>query len=129
MPHFTSTNISFTLPPSLQHATIKFFRIRKLSEFKITAVYSRKAVHRKTSTRQFLIWWKNCIPYCLYWHPSKSSCLAEIYVSTDKIYSNKEMMKKDFASKYFFEVNVVLIRTNPLQWSITCWRVYFLSLL
>ena len=25
----------------------------------------------------------------------------------------EEMMKKDFASKYFLEVNVVVIRTNP----------------
>ena len=25
----------------------------------------------------------------------------------------KEMLKKDFASKYFLEVNVVVIRTNP----------------
>ena len=25
----------------------------------------------------------------------------------------EEMLKKDFASKYFLEVNVVVIRTNP----------------
>ena len=42
----------------------------------------------------------------------------------------EEMLKKDFASKYFLEVNVVIIRTKrPLQWLIICCRVYFLSLL
>ena len=29
--------------------------------------------------------------------------------------NNEEMLKKDFASKYFLEVNVVVIRTYPLQ--------------
>ena len=28
----------------------------------------------------------------------------------------EEKLKKDFVSKYFLEVNVVVIRTNPLQW-------------
>ena len=41
----------------------------------------------------------------------------------------KEMLKKDFASKYFLEVNVVVIKTTPLQWLIVCCQVYFLSLL
>ena len=27
----------------------------------------------------------------------------------------EEMLKKDFALKYFLEVNVLVIRTNPLQ--------------
>ena len=41
----------------------------------------------------------------------------------------EEMLKKDFASKYFLEVNVVVIKTTPLQWLIVCCQVYFLSLL
>ena len=28
----------------------------------------------------------------------------------------EEKLRKDFVSKYFLEVNVVVIRTNPLQW-------------
>ena len=85
----TILHFSFTLLPSLSYATIKFLRLRKLNEFKVTGVYSRKAVHRKTTTRQFLIWWKSCISYCLYWQPSKGSCLSEICVSVDNICSNK----------------------------------------
>ena len=34
----------------------------------------------------------------------------------------EEMLKKDFASKYFLEINIVVIRTN-LQWLIICCRV------
>ena len=41
----------------------------------------------------------------------------------------EEMLKKDFASKYFLEVNLVVIRANPLHWLIICCWVYFLSLL
>ena len=48
--HFTNTNISFTLPLSLWYAMINILRVRKLSKFKITGVYSRKAVQRKTAT-------------------------------------------------------------------------------
>ena len=47
--HFTNTNISFTLPLSLWYVTIKFLRVRKLSEFKITGAYSRKTAHIKTA--------------------------------------------------------------------------------
>ena len=53
--HFTNTNISFILHPSVKYGTINFSRVRKLSEFKITGVYSRKAVQRNTGTQQFLI--------------------------------------------------------------------------
>ena len=69
--HFTNTTISFTLPPSLHYVTIKFLSVRKLCEFKITGAYSTKAVQTKTATRQFLIWWKSYMLYCLYWHLSK----------------------------------------------------------
>ena len=53
--HFTNTNISFILHPSLNYGTIKLLGMRKLSELKITGVYSRKAVQKKTDTQQSLI--------------------------------------------------------------------------
>ena len=48
----------------------------------------------------------------------KSSCLSEIVsvLITFVAINYEEMLKKDFASKYFLEVNVVIIRTKrPLQ--------------
>ena len=53
--HFTNTDFSFALPTSRYYAMIRFLRVRKLNEVKITEVYLRKAVYRKTATRQFLI--------------------------------------------------------------------------
>ena len=52
---------------------------------------SRKAVHRQTATRYFVIWWKSCIPYCLYWqHPSKKvHAFQKFYVRVDNICGNK----------------------------------------
>ena len=69
-------------------------RLRKLNEFKVTGVY-RKAVHRKTTTQQFVIWWKSdmmkkmkfLIAY-IDTH-QKRSYLSEICVSVDNICSNK----------------------------------------
>ena len=91
------TTISFTLPHSSQYATIRFLRVRKLCEFKITGVYSRKAVQRKTATRQFLIRLKSYIILIAYivTH-QKSSCRGS------------KMWTKDIAAKYFLEV----LRTN-----------------
>ena len=40
----------------------------------------------------------------------------------------EEMLKKDFASKYFPEANVVAIRTNSPSVLLICSRVYFLNL-
>ena len=44
----------------------------------------------------------------------KSYCLSEIYVSADTICSknHEQMLKKDFALKYFLEVSAVVILTN-----------------
>ena len=127
--YFTNSNISFTLPPWLKYTMIKFLRVRKLNEFRITGVYSRKAMHRKTSTRQFLIWWKSCICYCLYiLTPIKKvhafqKAMPVLIAFVPMHY--EEMLKKDFNLKYFLEVKVVVIRTRL----IICCRVYFLSLL
>ena len=89
--HSYKCNYSIYLASFTLVRYVKVLRVWKLSEFKITGLYVRKAVQRKTVTHQFLIWWKSCIPYCLYWHPSK-----------------KFMPKKYFTSKYFLEV----LRTN-----------------
>ena len=46
--------------------------------------------------------------------------------------NHEEMLKRDFASKNFFEVKAVAIRLplpSPLQCLIICCRVYFLRLL
>ena len=45
----------------------------------------------------------------------KSSCLSEIMslLITFVAINYEEMLKKDFTSKYFLEVNVVVIRTKP----------------
>ena len=87
--HFINTNISFILHRSLNYGTINFSRVRKLSEFKITGVYSRKAVQKKTNTQQFLIWLRSCIPYCLYCHPSRKFMSFRNYFSVNKTCSNK----------------------------------------
>ena len=41
----------------------------------------------------------------------KSSCLSITFVAIN----HEEMLKKDFAFKYFLVVKAVAIRTNPLQ--------------
>ena len=45
----------------------------------------------------------------------KSSCLSEIMsvLITFVAINYEDMLKKDFTSKYFLEVNVVVIRTKP----------------
>ena len=45
----------------------------------------------------------------------KSSCLSEIksVLITFAAINYEEMLRKDFTSKYFLEVNVVVIRTKP----------------
>ena len=45
----------------------------------------------------------------------KSSCLSEIVsvLITFVVINYEEMLKKDFSSKYFLEVNVVVIRAKP----------------
>ena len=84
-------------------------RLRKLNEFKITGVYSRKAVHRETATRQFLydekvvflIAYIATIKKVHAFHKFVSVLIAFVAINY------KEMPQKDFASKYILEVNVV----------------------
>ena len=52
--HFTNTNISFILHRSLKYGTIKFSRVRKLSEFKITGVYSSAEKYWHTAVSDML---------------------------------------------------------------------------
>ena len=47
--YFTNANVSFLFRPSIWYGTIKFLRVKKPSEFKITGVISRKLAHTKTA--------------------------------------------------------------------------------
>ena len=113
--HFTNTNISFTLPPSLQYATIQFSRVRKLSEFKITGVYSRKAVQRKTRKNEKVMT-KKLYSLLLLMTPIKKVHALQKFMLVSITFvaiTHEEMLKKDFVPKYFFPVKAVAIRTNP----------------
>ena len=94
---------------------IRFLRLRKLNEFKITEVYSRNAVHRKTHmavsdmTKKF---YSLLLILTLIKKVHAFQKFMSLLITIAAI-NYEEMLKKDLASKYLLEVNVLVIITNP----------------
>ena len=100
---FTKTNIPFTLPPSLQHADIKFLTVRKSSEFKITGVYGKSSAEKNCHTAIYEMM-KKLYSLFLILAPIKNVHAFQIFMSVSITFvaiNHEEMLKKDLASNIF----------------------------